>query len=207
MYLNGRIQSVKEDQTGTYFTLFVPDLRLKEYLKEKQVHCAEMRLDDGRSISEDQRKKAYATLRDIAIYTGYFPEECKEWMKYYFISRTGSAYFSLSDCSVETARDFISCILEYALENGIPLSDHALNRTDDINRYLYHCIKHKKCCICGKDGEIHHVDTIGMGNDRRKVEDSGYKKICLCRMHHTIAHQRGKESFEKMYHVYGITAP
>lgn len=57
MYLNGRIQSVKEDQTGTYFTLFVPDLRLKEYLKEKQVHCAEMRLDDGRSISADQRKR------------------------------------------------------------------------------------------------------------------------------------------------------
>ena len=48
------------------------------------------------------------------------------------------------------------------------------------------------------------VETIGMGNDRRRVDDSGYRKICLCRTHHTIAHQRGMPSFEKMYHVYGI---
>ena len=27
-------------------------------------------------------------------------------------------------------------MLEYALESGIPLSDNALNRTDDIERYL-----------------------------------------------------------------------
>ena len=61
-----------------------------------------------------------------------------------------------------------------------------------------------KCAVCGKDGEIHHVDTIGMGRDRRTVDDSSYRKICLCRTHHTIAHQRGMQAFEQMYHVYGI---
>ncbi len=207
MYVNGRLKEITENQTGTYLTVFVPNLQLKDYLIEKQIYGAELRMDDGRTITADQRKKIYATLKDISTYTGYPPEECKEWMKYYFLSRTGSNYFSLSDCSIETARDFISCILEYALENGIPLSSNALNRTDDIGRYLYHCIKHKKCCICGKTGEIHHIDAIGMGRDRQQVDDSEYQKICLCRTHHTIAHQRGQESFERMYHVYGITAP
>ena len=74
----------------------------------------------------------------------------------------------------------------------------------DIGKYLYFCIKHKKCCVCGKDGEIHHVDAIGMGNDRRYIDDSGYRKMCLCRTHHTIAHQRGMEAFTAMYKVYGI---
>ena len=143
-------------------------------------------------------------MNDIASYTGYLPEEQKEWLKYLHISRTGSDYFSLSDCSVDMAREFINTILDYALEEGIPLSDLGVNRTDDIGKYLYFCIKHKKCAVCGKPGEIHHVDAIGMGRDRRKVDDSESRKICLCRTHHTIAHTKGMDRFEQMYHVYGI---
>lgn len=207
MHLIGMVKNVQELDDGTSITLFVPKIQIKRYLSDKNVSNVEIRIDDERRISAEQRKKAYATIRDISCYTGYLPEECKEWMKYYFISRTGSAYFSLSDCSVDTGREFINCLLEYALENGIPLSDSGLNRTDDTDKYLYQCIRHKKCCICGRDGEIHHVDAIGMGHDRKKVDDTSYKKICLCRMHHTIAHQRGKDGFEKLYHVYGIKEP
>ena len=94
--------------------------------------------------------------------------------------------------------------LDYALEQGIPLLDFALNRTDDIGHYLYACLKLRKCAICGREGEIHHVDTIGMGNDRRKVDDSYYRKICLCRQHHTEAHNIGMIEFESKYKVYGI---
>ena len=135
------------------------------------------------------------------------PEEEKEWLKYLHISRTGDAYFSLSTCSMDVAREFINTILEYAIEHGIPLSERGVERADDIGRYLYYCVKHKKCAVCGRDGEIHHVDAIGMGRDRRTVDDSSCRKICLCRTHHTIAHQRGMRAFEQMYHVYGIVIP
>ena len=163
-----------------------------------------MRFDDGRIISIEQRKKAYATIRDIADYTGYLPEEQKEWLKYLYIQKTGDDYISLSDCSMDQAREFINVILEYAIESGIQLSEQAINRTDDIGKYLYFCIKHKKCAICGQAGEIHHEDAIGMGNDRKTLDDSNHKKICLCRKHHTIAHQMGVDRFTKMYKVYGI---
>lgn len=198
------IKQYREDRDGTYLKVYIPKLRLGDMLCRKHIHRAEMRFDDGRHISADQRKKAYATIRDISDYTGYFPEEQKEWLKYLHISRTGDDYFSLSSCSMDTAREFINTILEYAIEEGIPLSDCAINRTDDIGRYLYYCLIHKKCAVCGRDGEIHHVDAIGMGNDRRKVDDSNYRKICLCRTHHTIAHQRGMQAFTEMYKVYGI---
>ena len=105
---------------------------------------------------------------------------------------------------MDEAREFINTILEYAIEEGIPLSDAGIERTDDVGKYLYFCIKHKKCAVCGKPGEIHHVDAIGMGRNRKKIDDSYHRKLCLCRLHHTIAHNRGMESFEKMYHVYGI---
>ena len=198
------LDKYREVDNGTEIIIRIPDKKIGEFLSQKCIKKAEMRFDDGRIISIEQRKKAYATIRDIADYTGYLPEEQKEWLKYLYIQKTGDDYISLSDCSMDQAREFINVILEYAIESGIQLSEQAINRTDDIGKYLYFCIKHKKCAICGQDGEIHHEDAIGMGNDRKTIDDSNYKKICLCRKHHTIAHQMGVDRFTKMYKVYGI---
>lgn len=204
MYELVDVKSVREAEECTDLMIRIQGKKLKDMFLDKRIKTAEIRFDDGRMISALQRKKAYATIRDISDYTGYLPEQQKEWLKYLHIERTGADYISLSDCTMDEAREFINTILEYAIEEGIPLSDLAINRTDDIGKYLYYCIKHKKCCICGRPGEIHHVDTIGMGNDRRKLDDSDHRKMCLCRNHHTIAHSRGMTAFEKMYHVYGI---
>lgn len=204
MYALADIKQYRETPDGTDLIIHIPDKQLGYMFEKKAVRSAEMRFDDGRHISVDQRKKVYATIKDISSYTGYLPEEQKEWLKYLHISRTGSNYFSLSDCSMDTAREFINTILEYAIENGVQLSEEAINRTDDIGRYLYFCIMNRKCAICGRDGEIHHEDAIGMGNDRQTVDDSEHKKICLCRMHHTMAHQLGLVRFKERYKVYGI---
>ena len=204
MYEHAVLEKYRIDQDGTVLQIKIPDVDLSQYIIEKKARYAEIRIDDGRIITSLQRRKAYATIRDISSWTGYLPEEQKEWLKYLYIERTGNPYFSLSDCSMDTAREFINIILDYALEEGIPLSERGIERTDDIGRYLYSCIKNKRCAVCGRPGEIHHVDAIGAGRDRRRVDDSGYRKICLCREHHTAAHQRGMKAFEQMYHVYGI---
>ena len=204
MYEEVVLDKYRESDSGTEIIIRVPGRKIGDVLADKKIKKAEMRFDDGRIISIEQRKKAYATIRDIADYTGYLPEEQKEWLKYLYIQKTGDDYISLSDCSMDQAREFINVILEYAIESGIQLSEQAINRTDDIGKYLYFCIKHKKCAICGQDGEIHHEDAIGMGNDRKTLDDSNHKKICLCRKHHTIAHQMGVDRFTKMYKVYGI---
>lgn len=198
------LKKFRETEEGTELIVLIPNCSLGGMLTQKHIHKAEIRFDDGRHISAEQRKKVYATIRDISDYTGYLPEEQKEWLKYLHISNTGCDYFSLSDCTMDTAREFINTILEYALENGITLSEEAINRTDDIGRYLYFCIMHKKCAVCGKPGEIHHEDAIGMGNNRNKLDDSNHKKICLCRLHHTKAHELGVVRFTEMYKVYGI---
>ena len=204
MYQHAVLEKYRIDQDGTSLQIKIPGVDLGQYITEKKARYAEIRIDDGRTITSLQRRKAYATIRDISSWTGYLPEEQKEWLKYLYIERTGNPYFSLSDCSMDTAREFINVILDYALEEGIPLSERGIERTDDIGRYLYSCIKNKRCAVCGRSGEIHHVDAIGAGRDRRYVDDSGYRKICLCREHHPAAHQRGMKAFEQMYHVYGI---
>lgn len=203
MYELMKIENFKVDSKGTQI-LMSTDKDIGYVITEKHIKNVEIRFDDGRHISNEQRKKAYATMRDIADWTGYLPEEQKEYLKWLHMMRTGCKYFSLSSCTMDTAREFINTILEYAIQNGIPLSEAGVARTDDIGRYLYYCLKHKKCAVCGRDGEIHHVDTIGMGKNRNKTDDTNYRKICLCREHHAIAHKRGNTAFEQMYKVYGI---
>ncbi len=207
MNMEVQIRGYREHAEGTDLLVHLSGMKIGYLLSHKRVENAELRLDDGRHITAAQRRKAYATIRDIADFTGYLPEEEKEWLKYLHIIRTGDGYFSLSRCSVDTARAFITTIMDFVIENGIPLSDQGIERAEDTGAYLYACIKYKKCAVCGKDGEIHHVDAIGMGRDRRTVDDNNSRKICLCRTHHTIAHQRGMKAFEQMYHVYGIVIP
>ncbi len=204
MFELARITGYRPEPAGTYLQLFIPGKNLMEAIIQKRIRTCNVWLEDGRHISAEQRKKAYATINDIASHTGELPEVMKEWLKFLHIYRTGCEYFSLSDCSMDTARAFINTILDYSLENGIQLLDFAVNRTDDASHYLYACLKLRKCAICGREGEIHHVDTIGMGNDRRKIDDSDDRKICLCRQHHTEAHGIGMTEFESRYKVYGI---
>lgn len=204
MYETGEIIEYSVDQAGSVLRIAFPGRNLMEIMAEKHAQACTVWIDDGRRITAEQRKKAYATINDIAAYTGELPEVTKEWLKYLHISRTGSRYFSLSDCSRDTARGYISTMMDLALEWGIPLNAPGVERADDIERYLWSCILHRRCAVCGRRGEIHHVDAIGMGRDRRRVDDSGHRKICLCREHHTEAHKIGQPAFLEKYHVHGI---
>lgn len=102
----------------------------------RPVADVELGIDDGRFISVQQRRKIYATLRDIAEYTGYPDEDMKQIMKVEHVMRCGCDMFSLSDCSMTTAREFINTLMEYALKEGVILTESGLQRTDDIDTYL-----------------------------------------------------------------------
>lgn len=204
MIIRGVIKKTKNiDENTQALIQFEQDVLDK--ISKYGTSTLEIRIDDGRTISNNQRAKIFATIKDLSNYTGDEPEYLKEFLKYDYCSTTGERYFSLSDCSIDTAREFISHILEFALRENIPLSDLGLNRTDDINRYLAGCIKHKVCCICGKKpSDLHHTQTLGMGADRRIYDDSNNEKIQLCRQHHNEAHQIGVKAFTEKYKVYGI---
>lgn len=203
MYELAKIEDYKVKGNTTILIISIPK-DIGYVISDKQIKEAELRFNDGRTISAEQRRKVYATIKDISEWSGFLPEEQKEHLKFMHMIKTGCGRFSLSDCTMDMAKEFINTILEYAIENGVPLRESGTARTDDIGKYLYFCLKHRKCAVCGRDGEIHHWDAIGMGNDRRKTDDSEYRKICLCRTHHALAHQKGNAAFEQTYKVYGI---
>jgi len=205
--IRAKVQDVKERPEGTYFLVLVPNEYLVDQMRkhtDNGILTGELRIDDSRRVTSKQRRKYWATIRDISWWNFDDAEENHFWLKYMYCTAKGIDSFSMSDCSVSLARDYITFILDFCLAWDVPLSQPLLGRTDDINTMLYLALQHEKCVLCGRKGEQHHWDAIGMGHDRRTFDDSEHRKISLCREHHTEAHKRGRDSFAKKYHVYGI---
>ena len=180
-----------------------PTESINREILQKQINSVELRLDDGRTISGEQRKKIFALIRDIALWSGHEPEDIRCFLQWDFICKKGYEWFSLSDVDMTTAKEFITYLITFCFNWNIPTKDTLLNQTDDISKYLYLCLEHRKCAICNKHAEVHHVDRVGAGRNRDSIVHIGMKAIALCHKHHIMAHQDEKSLFEK-YFVYGI---
>jgi hypothetical protein len=194
-----------QDERGAWVKCHIPEDCINENYLSEVMH-GEIRIDDGRRISSDQRKKIYALCRDISAYTGHDVEDLKEnILKIGFMIDEEREYFSLSNVDMTTARYFIEYILNFIFEWDIPLEAKTAALAREINNYLYLCLKHRKCAICGEKGDIHHhSNLIGMGGDRKSHDHTKSDLICLCRKHHTECHAVGHQTFEKKYQVRGI---
>lgn len=209
MHYFTQITSIRETEQGTDLIVHIPSEQLRNTISKYSTGNkvdAEIRINDGRTITAEQRKKVFATIKDISLHTGDDPEFLRKYLLYDYCSKSGEIPFSLSDCSITQAREYINHIIDFVLEQNIPLTSLGVDRTDDIDRYLYGCIKYKKCCICGKDGELHHCtgSRIGIGNNRKKTSNEGRELISLCRKHHTEIHTMPEGEFFKKYHVNGV---
>lgn len=132
-------------------------------------------------------------------------EAVKKTLKTGFAQQSGlPKKFSTAKLSKDQATEFISYIIEFCFQFDIPLSKPGIQLTSDINRYLFLCIKYRKCAVTGKPGEIHHIDAIGMGRDRREYDHSKSLLICLSREMHTEVHKIGWTAFKNKYYVDGI---
>lgn len=174
-------------------------------LSDGRLPKADVVFSDQRDIKPDQRKKAWALIREISLFTGYGMVDTQQLMKGFFMADTGHDIFSLSDCSVSTAREFISWMIEFCFKFNIPFKDKLSTLTDDTNRSLYLCIVYRKCCLCGLHADIHHVDNrVGMGRNRDSYDHGQSTYMALCRRHHNEAHNIGQYTFNKKHHVEGI---
>ncbi len=164
---------------------------------------AKGRMEQLARIDDGQRSYIYALFKDISESTGYGLDETKEMFKAAYCQSKEIEPFSLSDCSNELAADFMHFIAEFCLDHGIELQEPPNKRLNDLERYQVACIKNRACCVCGKqNSDIHHYDAIGIKYQRGKAEDEAtLRKMCLCRTHHTEAHNIGRETFCEKYHV------
>lgn len=198
--LQGAVTNYDERTGEVTITLTVDQAR---FLAENP-HSALVRLYDSRKITDDQRRMAYALIKEISIWSGEEPPIIKKQMKLMFKVQKYNEMLdelSLSDCEQSTASEFIRFLVEIVIEYGVPTHRPLIELCEDIEHAIYACLLQEKCIVCGRKAELHHVDQIGMGGDRTEVEHIGRRCLPLCRDHHDEYHRIGATAFADRYHV------
>ena len=170
---------------------------------------------DARTISPEQRRKAWALIGEIAAFAGYVGagdrEQLNADMKRQFLIKhvdelTAEAIkrFSLSDIDMTTARLYITFLVDFCIEHSVPTKLPLWEMADDIEQYVYKCSVLKLCAVCRKHAGIHHVDTVGMGRNRDTIDHIGMMHLPLCwgvGGHHQEVEQIGNRAFLEKYHL------
>ena len=176
-----------------------------ERFVHRRLEVCQVALRDGRTITPEQRKKAHALLNEIAEWMGDVPEYVKKLMKLKFVyeqmQSLDKTVFSLSNVDETTAREFISYLIDFIVEHEVPTRVPLYQEAEDITRYVYACLMNKRCAVCGQKADLHHVDAVGMGGDRRAIDHIGLRCLPLCRVHHNEIHAGGFATFMEKYHL------
>lgn len=85
------------------------------------------------------------------------------------------------------------CILEHPdvtsmVRAGYPCGHHGVS-------------ERKKCAVCGRKADLHHIDRVGMGRDRDDICHEGLEALPLCREHHQEARTMPDSEFFGRYHL------
>lgn len=200
--IKGTIKEVREDGKA----IIVASINTGEFIRKNIKECF-VEYIDSRPLSDKQRKMCYALIHAIADWSGSSTQDIKEAFKLEFwaekIDTIADKVFSLSNAPMSLIAEFQRFLIAFIIENNVPVKRPLLEYVDDIEHYVYMCLIHKKCAICGKKADLHHVDTIGMGSDRTEVQHEGREAISLCREHHNELHQIGNTDFNEKYHLNG----
>lgn len=176
-------------------------------------------IDDNVTITNAQRNFAYAIINEIfeAQYGGYSgldndgwlvtPESVEQYFKAkYFIRYGEKISLSRSKGRKYDANNFIDILMEFVSDHDVPLKNYNpleyLQGKASYN-HCYRSLMNKRCAICGISGDLHHVDTIGAGNNRKKVTHLGRYAVELCRKHHgeLDSPDNDEKSFFEKYHI------
>lgn len=200
--LKGKVVGLNEDGTAT----IKAQVPLAQFL-HREVKEVYVDMIDSRPLSDKQRRMCYALVKAIADWSGSGSEEVKEAFKLDFwaerVDTLSDKIFSLSNAPMSLVAEFQRFLVAFILTHDVPTKRPLREYVDDIEAYTYLCLVRRKCAVCGRRAELHHIDAIGMGNDRTEVQHEGREVMSLCREHHTELHTVGKAEFMTKYHLDG----
>lgn len=169
----------------------------------KEQFYVDWELADKRRVRKKQRRLFFALLNDISDYFVVPPDYLKGMFYLQYAAYTGKE-ISLADhskSSVTDANVLIELVVNFMFEWHVPFAKGYELLPKEEQYFIYQCCRHRVCLVCGKGADIHHIDTVGMGVDRNKVDHTQHHVLPLCRIHHSDYHTLGPEKFSKLYHI------
>lgn len=192
--INGKI--VEETEEG--YLVLIPKV---EEIKEFGIKECTVKLLSPYLVTDEQRKKAWVLINDIAEATnrwGKLKDAVHKEMKQMFCEQEYINRFSLSNCSRATATKYIEFLISYILKNDIPSDVSNVDYDDSAEKMMYAKYMNDKCMVCEepftryyiKDGfELKKSDTI----------DKGDKIYFLCDKHGDYLEKKGMKIFNEIY--------
>lgn len=174
MKFQGEITKVTLQKKGVKLEIFIESEdkgtvlnHISEFVERPITH--EILVDSDKvienfdTITDDQRKKIYALIKDFAREYGESDNEVmKAELKAWYCESSGHPKFSLSNVDKNIANDFIEYIIMMGKENGYEFAFRESQEDEGIKMDIVNQI----CSACGVPGEV-------------KVNKTGHK-ICLC---------------------------
>lgn len=195
-WISGQIIEEKEDG----YLVFIPKI---EEIKEFGIKECLIKLVSPYLITEEQRKKAWVLISDIAEGTnrwGRLRDAVHKEMKQMFCEQNYINRFSLSNCSRNTARKYIEFLASYILKNNISSSILEEDFDDSTPKMLYARLMSGKCMICDEDYSRFYVDDgIELKLTSSDKLEKGEKVYCLCDKHGDYLEKKGKNLFNQVY--------
>ena len=166
-----------------------------------EVEC-DVTVSDPYKITDKQRKKVFAMVRDIFNHYG----QPMDYLRYMFQKQLeflkGYDPISLSDCSRKQASELIELILDFIFTYNVPMNKATSDLMSNDKYFLYKSTINRTCVICGvPNSDLAHYQAVGRGRNRNKINHYGNKVLALCRKHHNQQHDMGMSSFNKLHHL------
>ena len=162
-----------------------------------------LKIIDKRYMSGKQRKFIFKLCGIVEYETGVDKEYFRASMMSIFNNIHQEEKESITQYSMNDANKLIELIITFMIEKEIPIEGGMLKDNEfqfNANHTYQLCFK-RSCVICGRRADLHHVDHVGMGNDRNKIDHKGKRMLPLCRVHHNEAHTIGEQAFIERYHL------
>ncbi len=200
-----RITRYQRDNDGTY-SVVATGVELEQshidLLENGYSLNAEVEVPDNKKLSIEQRKKIFAMCRDIELHWGEPVESLRKRFQAELEIMNGYNEISLSNCSMRIARELIELIIAFMFHHQIPMRLETSMLMKEDKNYLYWATINRNCVICGQpNSDLAHLETVGRGMNRNKINHYDKHVLALCRKHHTTQHQMGIESFNKYYQL------
>lgn len=193
-------------QVDGKITAVIEDVQLdnKDFLlldNGLEVEC-EVKVNDPYKITDKQRRKIFAMVRDIFNHYG----QPIDYLRYMFQKQLEflKAYdpISLSNCSRRQASELIELILDFIFTYNIPMNKATSDLLTNDKYFIYKSTINRVCVVCGAtNSDLAHYQAVGRGRNRNKINHYGNKVLTLCRKHHTEQHQIGIDTFNRKYHL------
>jgi len=128
--------------------------------------------------------------------------EFLEWLSIE-LNVTESFSLALRVCSQEKMCLFIKFIIDFYLDNDIPINDktHEMILEQEGANFTIACLKNRKCVITGKEGaDIHHIESY----TSRKYKPEYAKDLLVipvCREMHNLCHNKGNRYVLEKYNI------